>query len=104
MALKVVVMISLSLPHVEPDNASKTLFLAWSLDFRLAACCLKERRVSKQMPKNVGFLTVGTICPSTLTSKTTLASFENVENTVAEDLDGLIKRFLLLNQSLTVAR
>ncbi len=103
-ALKVVKIVSLFLPQFEPVRALRTLFFDLSLFFRLVESCLKERRVSNVMPRKVGFFTVGTSCPSASIWSTSPASFENVENALADDLEGDINRFLLLNHSFRVAK
>ena len=104
MALYVSRITSFSLPQVVPDSAFKMLFLDWSLVLRLVVCCLKERRLSYVMPRNLGFLTVGTICPSISMFSILLQSCDHVENRVAEDLEGELKRFRLLNQLLRMER
>ena len=91
MALYVSRITSFSLPQVVPDSAFKMLFLDWSLVLRLEVCCLKERRLSYVMPRNLGFLTVGTISSSISIFSTLLQSCDHVENSEAEDLEGEIK-------------
>ena len=55
-------------------------------------------------PKNLGWRTVGTFSPLISISKTVLASFENVVKMVADDLEGDMCRFRVLNHSSRTAR
>ena len=92
------VIISLSFPQSDPVKAFRILFLDCTLDFKSSVCCLNDRRLSKVMPRNLGFLTVGTCSPFISIGRVMLHSLDAVVNRVAEDLAGEINRFLLLNQ------
>ena len=96
--------VSLSLPQSEPVKALRMLLRVWTLALRSSVCCLKDKRLSKVTPRNFGFLTVGTCSPLISMGNSVLHSLEAVVKRVAEDFDGDMNRFLLLNQVSKVLR
>ena len=95
---------SFSLPQSVPARHFRTLFLACILVFKFNVCCLNDSRLSKVMPRNLGFWTVGTVSSLILTSRVLPTSFEDVVNRVAEDLEGEMNKFRPLNQESKVER
>ena len=99
-AFHVFVKISLLQPQDVPPRCFIMLFVL-SKDFFIAAVCLCHfMEQSKVTPNILGLSTFGTFLPSMITLRFLFESGANVENIVADDLDGDISRFLSINQSL----
>ena len=80
------------------------LFLFCNFSLRVAAWCLKVNRPSKMIPSIFGFRSVGTGAPLMVMGSWIASSLLKVVNSVAEDLDGEMSRFLSVNQVLRVSR
>ena len=81
------------------DGFLRILILLLTFASMLVACAAKYKKLSKVTPRIFGYLTVGTVLPSTLTFNIFFTSLVQVVKRETDDLVADIRRFLLRKKS-----